>query len=81
MRIIEIAINANIFPVNYLKNRVIINFNFEVCPPLDPASHLHMLCQYTMLVYSIKDLLGQGGKHTLVLKMVMTLFFFFFDSV
>ena len=30
-------------------------------PPLDPASHLHMLCQYTISVYSSKDLLGPGG--------------------
>ena len=57
MRIIEISINANLFLVKYLKNRVIIIFNFEVCSPLDPASHSHMLCQY-----SIKDLLGPGGN-------------------
>ena len=74
MRIIEISINANLLPVKYLKNRVITIFNFEVCPPpLDPASHLHMLCQYTIGIYSIKDLLGPGGgEHTLILKMVMT---------
>ena len=60
MRIIQISINANLFPVKYLKNRVITIFNFDVCFPLDPASHLHMLCQYTILVYSIKDVLGPG---------------------
>ena len=74
MRIIEISINANLFSVKYLKNRVITIFNFEVCSPLDPASHLYMLCQYTMKVYSIKDVLGPEGEHTLKLKMVMTLF-------
>ena len=82
MRIIEISINANLFPVKYLKSSVITIFNFEVCsppPPLDPASHLHMLCQYTISVYSSKDLLGPGGggEHTLILKMVMTLFLYF----
>ena len=30
-------------------------------PPLDPVSHLDMLCQYTIQVYSIKDLLGPWG--------------------
>ena len=30
-------------------------------PPLDPASLLHILCKKTIEVYSIKDLLGQGG--------------------
>ena len=80
MRIIEISINANLFPVKYLKNSVITIFNFEVCspPPLDPACHLHMLGQYTISVYSSKDLLGPGGgEHTLILKMVMTLFLYF----
>ena len=43
------------------KNRVIINFNFKVCSPQDPASHLHILCKYTIYVYSIKDLLGPDG--------------------
>ena len=63
MRIIQISINANLFRVKYLKNRVITIFNFEVWPPppLDPASHLHILCQYTIQEYSIKDLLGPGG--------------------
>ena len=38
--------NASLFQVIYLKNRGITIFN--VCPPLDPTSHLHMLCQYTI---------------------------------
>ena len=32
--------------------------------PLDPDSHLHILCKYTIQVYSIKDLLGPGGGGT-----------------
>ena len=36
-----------------------------------------MLCQYTISVYRSKDLLGPGGEHTLILKMVMTLFLYF----
>ena len=31
--------------------------------PLDPASHLHILCKYTIHVYSIRDLLGPGGTY------------------
>ena len=77
MRIIEISINTNLFQVEYLNNRFITIFNYEVCSPLDPASHLHMSCQYTILVYSITNLLGPGGgggEHTFILKMMMTLF-------
>ena len=53
MRIIEISINANLFPVKYLKNRVITIFNFEVCSPPGPSFPLiyvvsiyHMSIQY-----------------------------------
>ena len=28
---------------------------------MDPACHLHILCKYTILLYSIKDFLGPGG--------------------
>ena len=37
MRIIEIPINANLLPVKYFKNRVIIITNFEICPPPGPS--------------------------------------------
>ena len=74
MRTIEISISANLFPVKYLKKIGSSPFSIlRYVSPLDPVSHLYMLCQYTIEVYSIKDLLGPGG-HTLILKMVMTLF-------
>ena len=73
MRIIEISMNANLFPVKYLKNRVITIFNFEVCPP--PWT----LLTYVVSIYHIgiqhKGFAGsKGGGHTLILKIVMTLF-------
>ena len=40
-------------------------------PPLDPASHLHMLCQYTIYVYSLKDLLGPGGERSFILNFIL----------
>ena len=53
MRIVEISINANLFPVKYLKNRVVTIFNFEVCFPPGPSFPLtyvvsiyHMSIQY-----------------------------------
>ena len=53
MCIIEISINANLFTVKYLKNRVITIFNFEVCSPPGPSFPLiyvvsiyHMSIQY-----------------------------------
>ena len=53
MRIIEISINANLFPVKYLKSRVITILNFVVCSPPGPSFPLtyvvpvyHMSIQY-----------------------------------
>ena len=41
IRIIEICIKANLFSVNNL----ITIFNFEVCSPLELASHVYILCK------------------------------------
>ena len=68
MRIIEISINANLLQVKYLKVGSSPFSILSYVPRLDPASQLHMLGQYTIWVYSIKDLLDPGGEHTLILK-------------
>ena len=48
----------------------------NVLCPLDPASHLHILCKWTIKVYAMKDLLGQGGGgHTFILKIMKHLIF------
>ena len=78
MHIIEISIDANLFPVKYLKNRVITIFNFEVCPPPPPGPSFPLT--YVVSIYNIsvqyKGFAGSrgGGGHALILKMVMTLF-------
>ena len=77
MRIIEIAINANLFPDNYLKNRVITLFNFEVCPP-GPSFPLTYVVSIYHISIQYKGFAGSRGEHTLISKMVMTLFFFNF---
>ena len=61
MRIIEICINVNLFPVKYLKNRVITIFNFEVCSPPGPSFPLN----YVVLIYHMsiqyKGFAGSSG--------------------
>ena len=49
MRIIQTSINANLFPVKYLKNKVISIFNFEVCSPPGPSFPL----TYVVSIYHI----------------------------
>ena len=76
MRIIEISINANLFPVKYLKNRVITIFNFEVCSPPGPSFPLTYVVSIYHMSIQYKGFAGsRGGGHTLILKMVMTQFF------
>ena len=74
MRIIETCIKAIYFR-SITKEIGCSPFSIlKYVPPLEPASHLNILCKYSIQVYSIKDLLVQGGEHTLNLKMVMPLF-------
>ena len=76
MRIIEISINANLFLVKYLKNRVIIIFNFEVCsPPPGPSFSLTYVVSIYHMSIKYKGFAGSRGEQTLILKMVMTQFF------
>ena len=63
MCIIETCINVNLFPVTKKIESSLFSILKYVPPPLDPASHLHILCRYTIYVYSIKDLLGPGGAY------------------
>ena len=49
MCIIEICINANLFPVKYLRNRVITIFNLKVCSPPGPRFPLG----YVVSIYHI----------------------------
>ena len=50
--------------------------------PLNQLPTLHILFKLIILVYSVQDLLvqGGGGEHTLKLKMVMTPFSQFFTG-
>ena len=72
MRIIEISINANLFPVKYLKNRVITIFKFEVCYPPGPTFPLTYVVSIYHMSIQYKGFAGSRGDHTLILKMVMT---------
>ena len=70
MRIIEISINANLFPVKYLKKIGSSPFSIlRYVNPLDPAPHLHMLCQYTIYIVSIqyKGFAGPRGGGDILL--------------
>ena len=64
MHIIERYIKANLFPVKYLKNRVITVFNFDICPPLDPASHLHYVVSMYHISIQYKGFAGSRGGGT-----------------
>ena len=64
MRIIEISIYANLFPVKYLKNRVITIFNFEVCSPPGPSfPHSYVVSIYHMSI-QYKGFAGSRGGGT-----------------
>ena len=77
MRIIEISINANLFLVKHLKNRVITIFNLRyVPPPPGPSFPLTYVVSLYNMSIQYKGFAGsRGGGHTLILKMVMTQFF------
>ena len=80
MRIIEISINANLFPGKYLENRVITIFNFEVCSPPGPSFPLTYFVSIYHMSIQNKGFAGSRGEHTLILKMVMTQFFLFWTG-
>ena len=64
MRIIEISINANLFPVKYFKNRVITIFNFEVCPPPGPSFPLTYVVSIYHMSIQYKGFAGSRGGGT-----------------
>ena len=57
-----------------LKSAITI-FNFNVCSPLDPASHLYCVLIWSIYTIYISGKLVKGGGHTSKLKMVINLFF------
>ena len=61
MRIIEISINANLFLVKYLKNRVITIFNFEVCSPTGPSFPLTYVVSIYHMSLQYKGFAGSRG--------------------
>ena len=61
MPIIEISINANLFPVKYLKNRVITIFNFEVCSPPGPSFPLTYVVSIYHISIQYKGFAGSWG--------------------
>ena len=61
MHVIEISINANLFPVKYLKNRVITIFNFEVCSPPGPSFPLTYLVSIYHISIQYKGFAGSRG--------------------
>ena len=71
MPIIESCINANLFMVKNDRNRVITIFNFKVCSPTVPSKSFTL---YTDMDYLHDICKWEAGGHTLILKMVMTLF-------
>ena len=77
MPITESCFDANSFPVKNYKNRVLTIFEFKVCSPLGPSKPFTL---YTDMVYLHKICKWEAGSrgggvgHTLILKMVMTLF-------
>ena len=78
MSIVEIYINSNLFPVKYLKNRVINIFDFEVCSPPGPSFPLIYVLSIYHISIQYKGFAGPGGgEHTFILKMMMTLFLYF----
>ena len=77
MRIIEISISANLFPVKYLNNRVITIFNFEVSPPPGPSFPLTYVVSIYHISIQYKGFAGSRGEYTLIIKMVMTLILYF----
>ena len=70
MRIIEISFNANLFPVKYLKNRVITIFNFEVCPPPPPGPSFPLTYVVSIFRIQYKGFDGSrgGGGRTFISK-------------
>ena len=65
MRIIEISIDANLFPVKYSKNRVITIFNFEVCSPLPgPSFPLTYVVSIYHMGIQYKGFAGSRGGGT-----------------
>ena len=79
MRIIGISINANLFPVKYLKNRVITIIIFEVCSPPGPSFPLtYVMSKYHMSI-QYKGFAGSRGEHTLRLKIGDDPIFLIFD--
>ena len=61
MRLIEISINANLFPVKYLENRVITIFNFEVCSPPGPSFPLTYVVSIYHISIQYKGFAGSRG--------------------
>ena len=47
---------------------------------LGSLRYIYILCQQTIEVYGIKDLLGQGGEHTFILKIFEDPHFSIFDQ-
>ena len=64
MRIIEISISANLFPVKYLKNRVITIFNFEVCSSPGPSFPLTYVVSLYHISIQYKGFAGSRGGGT-----------------
>ena len=63
MRITEIFINANLFPIKYLKNRVITIFNFEVCSPPGPSIPLTYVVSIYHTSIQYKGITGSRGTY------------------
>ena len=79
MRIIEISINANLFPVKYLKNMVITIFNFEVCSPPGPSFPLTYVVSIYHLSIQYKGFAGSRGGTYLNIENGDYSFFLIFD--
>ena len=63
MRIIETGINANLFPVKYLRNRVITIFNFKVCSSPGPRFPLAYVVSIYHISIQYKGFAGSRGAY------------------
>ena len=65
MRILQISIDAKLFPVKYLNNRVITIFNVEVCsPPPWTLLPTYICCVNIPYEYTAKGFAGSRGWGT-----------------
>ena len=63
----NVYMNANLFPVKYLRNKVITIFNFKTCPPTGPSFPLaYVVSIYHISIQNTGFAGSRGGEHTFI---------------